>query len=86
MATKCNEKCDSCVCEFEDLKATRDNVRACIKGFKVVKEMVDVDLDLLESMHTQYMTSKGRKKRTRQFNAVRKALNDLLAGLREDRI
>lgn len=78
--------CEACACEFEDLKPTRDNVRACFKGFKVLKEMVDDELDLLESLHSGYMEKKGSSKRTRQFNAVRRALNDLLAGLREDRL
>lgn len=88
MTALCEPKCDGCAtpCEFEDLKPTRDNVRACVKGFKVVKAMVEDDLDLLESIHTQYMEKKGGKKRTRQFNAVRKALNDLLEGMKEDRL
>ena len=87
MATKqCESSCNGCICEFEDLKPTRDNVRACVKGFKVMKEMVDDEIDLLESLHSQYMEKKGSKKRTKQFNAVRKALNDLMAGLREDRL
>lgn len=78
--------CDACVSEFEDLKPTRDNVRACVKGFKVLKCMVEDELDMLESIHTQYMEKKGEKGRARQFNALRRALNDLLAGLREDRL
>lgn len=87
MATKqCEASCNGCTCEFEDLKPTRDNVRACVKGFKVMKAMVDDEIDLLESLHSPYMEKKGSKKRTRQFNAVRKALNDLLSGLKEDRL
>lgn len=87
MAVKqCEASCSGCACEFEDLKPTRDNVRACVKGFKVMKAMVDDEIDLLESLHSAYMEKKGCKKRTRQFNAVRKALNDLLSGLKEDRL
>lgn len=86
MTKQCEVSCNGCVCEFEDLKPTRDNVRACVKGFKVMKQMIEDDLDLLESLHSQYMEKKGGKKRAKQFNAVRKALDDLLAGLREDRL
>ena len=80
------DTCDTCVCDAEGMKPTRDNVRSCFKGFKVLKEMMDDEINLLESLHSAYMEKRGEKKRTRQFNAVRRAMNDLLAGLREDRL
>lgn len=75
--------CKDISCDLENVKPNRDNVRFYARRVKILRTAVDEAMSDLETLHSKYADKKGKPKLTKQLNAARKALANLVAAIRE---
>ena len=71
---------------LEDVRVTREDVRAGYRRYKEVMHEMRNALDDFENAHTAYAEKRGLKKHTAQFNSIRKSMFKLLEEIKTDNI